>query len=222
MRESSPRQFGPEARSAGAALLIWPLTQTHPETKPKDRDQPSLGHRIPPDRERGLRLLDVLTLAINEERGSGIEPTRNLVENERGLIYDPSGDPEKVVPDGDLKGVKRRQQDAGVGAPRRFRPRGSCVSGTVPQTTWTGGHGTPARHLRRGWGCRWLTISGGPAPAPGRSRSNASRWCERARCDRRLNSKRSFAQRRQTVGPCPRVVGCRRRDGGAHPRSGST
>ena len=106
MRESLRRKFRPKARPACTTLFIWPLAQAYPEAEPQDRDEPTRGHRSSSGLQRILGLLDGLTLPIGKQGGSSIEPARDDIETERGLIDDSSGDGEEVISDSNLKGVK--------------------------------------------------------------------------------------------------------------------
>ena len=113
MRESPFRQL----RARGVALRCGPArtasyTGSPRNQTPGPRQVCPLGHPTPPGLDGGFRLLHGLTLAGGEQRRSGVEPTRHPIENERGLIHDPSGTLEEVVPDGNLKGVKRRLEGA--------------------------------------------------------------------------------------------------------------
>ena len=60
--------------------------------------------------------------------------------HEGGVVASRLGcdDTRNVIPQAVLYCIRlRAQQDAEIGAPRRFRHRGSGVSGTVPHTIWT-------------------------------------------------------------------------------------
>ena len=63
-----------------------------------------------------------------------------MASHEGGVVASRVGcdDTRNVIPQAVLYCTRRRaQQDAEIGAPRRFRHRGSGVSGTVPHTIWT-------------------------------------------------------------------------------------